>query len=323
LPTLLLISEHPEDLAFSKVVAKTAGYELVHAKNLAHGIELFVSSGPKVLFADGSSHAHYQEFETAIHDKVGLFSEQIHPNAIHFISADTFDHASYLLQSPIFGHFIFRRFDNVEECGAHYGRIVMAAGRERAFGLESLLIPGTKTQILKLTSSDQKQQVAEAVKTYLLQAQFQTRIATLIANAVDEIIMNAIFDAPIDETGRTIYTATPRSTVVKLEGKSAVEIQVGFDGAYFGVTAIDHFGSLDKSKMLAHVAKNYSAQQYKVRAASSGAGLGLATIYRSGGSFFMASEMRERTEVTLFFKRTSSYREFKEQFRFFSTQFYF
>jgi hypothetical protein len=57
--------------------------------------------------------------------------------------------------------------------------------------------------------------------------------------------------------------------------------------------------------------------------ASTGAGIGLATIYRSGGSFFLVSEMRERTEVTLFFRRTDSYREFKEQFRFFSTQFYF
>jgi hypothetical protein len=102
-----------------------------------------------------------------------------------------------------------------------------------------------------------------------------------------------------------------------------VELQVGFDGTYFGVTAIDHFGSLDKAKLLTHISKNYSDEQYKIRTGIAGAGIGLATVYRSGGSFFVASEMRERTEVTLFFKRTDSYREFKEQFQFFSTQFYF
>jgi hypothetical protein len=102
-----------------------------------------------------------------------------------------------------------------------------------------------------------------------------------------------------------------------------VEIQVGFDGKYAGVTAVDHFGSLDKSKLLSHMSKIYTEEEYKVKTSVAGAGIGLATVFRTGGSFFFCSESRTRTEVTVFFKRTDNFREFRDQFRFLSTQFYF
>ena len=52
-------------------------------------------------------------------------------------------------------------------------------------------------------------------------------------------------------------------------------------------------------------------------------GIGLATVFRSGGSFFFVSESRNRTEVTVFFRKLDSFRDFKDQFKFISTQFYF
>jgi hypothetical protein len=80
---------------------------------------------------------------------------------------------------------------------------------------------------------------------------------------------------------------------------------------------------LDKAKLLAHVTKVYTEEEYKIKTSQAGAGIGLATVYKTGGSFFFSSESRERTEVTVFFRKTDSYREFRDQFRFFSTQFYF
>jgi hypothetical protein len=194
--------------------------------------------------------------------------------------------------------------------------------KDRAFNLQTLMKPGTKIQSLKLVSSGQKQSAVDAAKNYIIAAKFQTRIASLVSNAIDEILMNAIFDAPTDELGKPLYSSTPRSTVMKLEGRAEVEMQVGFDGTYVGITAIDKFGSLDKAKLLAHVIKVYTDEEYKIKTSQAGAGIGLATVYRTGGSFFFSSESRERTEVTVFFRKTDSYREFRDQFRFFSTQFY-
>ena len=148
-------------------------------------------------------------------------------------------------------------------------------------------------------------------------------MATVIANAVDELVMNAMFDAPVDELGKQVYVNTPRNTHFELKEKGRVEMYVGYDSEYVAVMATDYFGSLDKNRLFAHMSKRYVEEAYKVRTTVAGAGIGLATVFRSGGSFFFSSESRTRTEVTVFFRRTNNFREFKDQFRFISTQFYF
>jgi hypothetical protein len=320
---LLLISQRPEDLAFATAVAKAAGLQIIVAKDVPEGIKVISGEAPKATFVDAADETAYRRFEDGVHESVGLFSEAINPNSLHYISDLTIDSVPYLTHSPLLGHLILRRYHDVAESADHYGRIVKASLLPKAFGLQTLMKPGTKIQTLKLVSSDQKQSAVDAAKNYIIAAKFQSRIASLIANAIDEILMNAIFDAAIDEFGKQLYISTPRSAVMKLAGKSEVEMQVGFDGTYVGITAIDHFGSLDKAKLLAHVTKVYTEEEYRIKTSQAGAGIGLATVYRTGGSFFFSSESRERTEVTVFFRRTDSYRAFRDQFRFFSMQFYY
>jgi hypothetical protein len=320
---LLLISTRPEDQAFAAEVATIAGLTLRQANTAAEGAGIIARDEPVVIFVDAPSEAQYQVFENAVQESVGLFSDKINSNAIHFLSSSDLSEVKYLIQSPLFGHFINRNYQDPKESGQHYGRVVAASLMERSFGLSHLLKPGTKIQVVKLSLTSQKQNAVEAIKAYLLAAKFQSRMCAVVANAVDELLMNAMFDAPIDDLGKPTLSATPRSTVIKLEGKHQVEMHVGYDGKYVGVSAVDYFGSLDKQKLLSHISKIYDKEEYKVRTVVAGAGIGLATVFRSGGSFFFVSESRMKTEVTVFFKRTDNFREFKDQFRFISTQFYF
>lgn len=320
---LLLISELPEDLEFATEVAVTAGLTLITAKDAEEGAKIIASDEPSVIFADTSSEEQYQKLESAIQSSVGLFSDKINANAIHFLSSAPLANVPYLIRSPLFGHFVIRHYGEGKLAGEHYGRIVKATLSDHAFGLKSLLKPEAKIQIVKLGKTSQKQEAVEAVRNYLMAAKFQSRMATVVANAVDELLMNAMFDAPVDELGRQVLASTSRATVFDLKGKAEVELQVGFDGTYVGLTAVDQFGSLDKNKLLSHISKIYTDEEYKVRNAVAGAGIGLATVFRSGGSFFFVSESRNRTEVTVFFRKLDSFRDFKDQFKFISTQFYF
>jgi hypothetical protein len=321
--SLLLISEKPEDQAFAVEVAKATGLSYQTARDPKHGVEIILQESPVVILVDATTGAQYQAFENAIQESIGLFSDRINANAIHFISSDDLEKAPYLVQSPLFGHFLTRTYGDPAEAGAYYGRIVRQTFKPRAFGLQELLAAGTKIQVVKLQLSTQKLDAVEAVRNFAIAAKFQARMATTIANAVDEILMNAIFDAPIDELGRPLYKVTSRSSQLKLEGRNAVEMHIGFDGKYIGIAAVDNFGSLDKNSLLSHVSKIYTEEEYKVKASVASAGIGLATVYRSGGSLFFTSESRVKTEVTVMFKRTENFREFKDQFRYLSTQFYF
>jgi hypothetical protein len=321
--TLLLISAKPDDLAFAKEVASVAGVALKHARDPKAGAQMVAREDISIIFADTSSEEQYQEFENALHETVGLFSDRIHTNAIHFLSNEDLENIKYLIQSPLFGHFIHRNYGDTRDAGQHYGRIVKATLAEKAFGLATLLSPDARIQVVKLNHSSQKPSAVEAIKSFLSSAKFQTRVISIVANAVDELLMNSIFDAPIDEMGKQLLSSTPRSAQVPLEGQNAVEMHVGYDGKYIAVSAVDFFGSVEKGKLLNHISKIYNQEDYKAKMGVAGAGLGLGTVFRSGGSFFVVSESRVRTEVTVFFKKTFNFRDFRDQFRFISTQFYF
>lgn len=320
--SLLLISKVKEDIDFATEVANVCELDFILAKDIEDGVNIMAEKDPVAIFVEASNDEAYQPFEKGVQEKLGLYSEKTNANHIHFISSESIDAVPHLTRSPLFGHLIMRKFQNPKEAGSHYARIVRASIKDKCFGLATFMKPGVKVQSIKLVNSMQKQGVVEALKNFILAAKFQPRIAVVIANAIDEVLMNAIFDAPADEIGNPKYTKTARNTEIKLEGKAEVEVQVAFDGLYLGVTAIDRFGSLDKAKLLAHVTKAYNEEDYKLKSSQAGAGLGLGTVYRTGGSFVFASETRERTEVTIFFKRTQSFRDFRDQFRFISTQFY-
>jgi hypothetical protein len=321
--SILLISSLPDDRTFASEAATTAGLTLLTADGPKEGALMISKEEPVTILVDASTEAQYMDFENAIQETIGIFSEKINPNAIHFLSSAPLEDVFYLIRSPLFGHFVFRNYGIPAAAGQHYGRIIHATLAERAFGLKELLKPEAKIQVVKLKNTAQKQRAVEAVRNYLMSAKFQTRMATAVANAVDELLMNAMFDAPVDDLGRPTLTSTPRSSVFELTGKQEVELHVGYDGTYVGLMAVDQYGSLDKSKLLSHMSKLYTDSEYRIKNAVASAGLGLAMAFRSGGSFFFVSENKTRTEVTVFFRRTDNFREFRDQFRFISSQFYF
>lgn len=320
---LLLISTRTEDQYFAESCAKTAGLVLVVEPDVKRAAAHLAEGEVAGIFADAPNAETARHIEQAIADSVGLYSEKISGNIMHWIGTPELNEVSFLYQSPIFGNFICRNYQDPEVAGRRYGIVLRAAQADRAFGLANILAEGTKVQVIRFNISTQKQQGVEAVKNFLLAIKFKTRMAVVVANAVDELLMNAIFDAPVDATGKPVYAQTTRDTELELQGKHQVELHVGYDGEYIAITAVDLFGSLDKVKLFTHISKRYAEEEYKVRASYAGAGIGLATVFRSGGSFLFVSEGGVKTEVTVFFKRTDNYRDFKDQFRFISTQFYF
>jgi len=321
--SILLISDRADDLEFATEAASVSGLPLVVMKTAAEGAKSIATGEHRFVIVDASTPEHYQKFEKELAETVGLFSEQIDTSGIHFLSSENLENVPYIVGSPVFGSFVLRNYGNARDAGQHYGRVLGSMASDRAFGLEKLLKPGTKIQTIKLQSTSQKAGAVDAIRNYLLAAKYKSRMATIVSNAVDELLMNSMFDAPVDASGRQIYASTPRSTVLALDGKASVEVQVGFDGNYIAVTAVDHFGSLDKARLLAHISKIYTEDEYKVKTTNAGAGIGLATVFRSGGSFLFSSESGSKTEVTVFFKRVDSFKEFRDQFRFIATQFYF
>lgn len=319
---VLLVSSEERDLEFFSAAAKAASLPFLKVASPEQACSELKSNPTALVIVDASTEALYGAFERCVDEKLGLFSESVNSNNFFFVATCEFQEAPYLVRSEIFGNFIHRSFTEIDI--PLIGRLFATAASGQAFGVEKYVGPESKIQTIKITKSGQKKSIVESLKAQLFQIGFKTRMATIIATATDELIMNAIFDAPVDEAGKHIYSQTPRSAALDLVEKNEVEMKIAFDGALLGISMLDHHGSLNKKKLLGqHLGKSYASDEYKTVQTSAGAGLGLANVYRNCGGIIFSCENSECTEVNLFYRKLESFKDFKDQFRFLSTFMYF
>lgn len=320
---LILISARPEDEVFAKKVAENANLSFHQIADSRTAVEEIHRIKPKAIFIDGNSDERVYFLTKEFKHHFGVMSDIVDPNCIHFIASAELSDCKYLTQCEYFGNFIRRSFYNPEEanhCGHRYGKLLAYQLDDSKSGLSTILNPKAQIQSITMKSSKEKLAIVDAIKTYASKANFGSRPTTLIANCADELIMNALFNAPVDPMGKKVFDSTPRDVDFALNERHQVEVSVGYDGKVLAISVRDHFGSVDKEKIIFHISSVYAHNEYKVKMIA-GAGLGLSNIFQTGGSLFFNVQRGEKTEVIALFERCENYRAFKEQFRFFSTSF--
>jgi hypothetical protein len=107
-----------------------------------------------------------------------------------------------------------------------------------------------------------------------------------IEQCLDEMLMNALYDAPVDEQGRPIFSEIPTKTRISLRVEQKVVVQYACDGKQFVVGVRDAFGTLERDTVLRYLHKCLHSEQQIDRKAG-GAGLGLYLITNSStGVYF-------------------------------------
>ncbi|MBI2605154.1 MAG: hypothetical protein HYW49_03635 [Deltaproteobacteria bacterium] len=322
---ILLLSSKPADIEFFQAASAIAGFPLVKMDSPETVCAELTSNPATLIVLDTTTEQQYKDFENCLAEKIGLFNQIVNPNWMFFIAGKELHKATYLASSELFGTIIPRTFskENQEQLGHLLKLAGNSANNANHTDIARFFGEKVKTQNIKVTKSKQKQAIVESLKNHLAEIGFKLRTAALIASAADELIMNAIFDAPVDKTGKYIYSQTPRSAELELDEKNSVDFKVAFDGNLLGISVTDQYGSLDKKKVLRHVSKSYEMEEYKVKTNVAGAGVGLSNVYRNCSGIVFECESGTRTTVSVFYKKTASFKEFKDQFRFLSTLTYF
>jgi hypothetical protein len=107
-----------------------------------------------------------------------------------------------------------------------------------------------------------------------------------IEQCLDEMLMNALYDAPVDEHGRPIFAEIPTKTRISLRVEQKVVVQYVCDGKQFAVAVRDAFGRLERATVLHYLYKCLHSEQ-QIDRKTGGAGLGLYLITNSStGVFF-------------------------------------
>ncbi len=321
--SLVLLSDRKEDQIFANSVAAVSDLNLVQVQTPQEAVKIMQDSPPKMVLVDGSSEALFNTFHETVSESLGLYSENVQPNHIHFLSDLPISKAGLLVHSPILGSFIKRDPEQPEESGAHYGRIVNAAIQGKPFGLNEIFEGTAKVQKIEMRNISQKSHILEAVKIYLTAGKWPTRQRSTVLTALDELLINAVYDAPQAAQGSQSQTSPTKIDISQFEPETNIAVTLAFDGTFFGVSVTDLYGSLDKAKLMRHIPKNHLKTEYKPKANTLSAGIGLSMVYQTGGGLVFICEPGVKTEALVYYRRTDSFKDFRNQFRFVSTHFYF
>lgn len=177
------------------------------------------------------------------------------------------------------------------------------------FGLHQYMAANAEQRTLLLTSSAQKEQAIDLVKSSALVAGCNARIATNIAAVVDELATNAFFNAPVDASGSHLYAHLDRRTPVVLPSERAVLLRIAWDEHRFGIAAQDRYGSLGRSTVMSYMKKCFHVDESPIHDGPGGAGIGLYMIFNLVNHFVVNLEPGKRSEALGLVSISSSYRQ--------------
>ena len=195
------------------------------------------------------------------------------------------DHLSYLLANPM--------PLLAEEMSVTALKLI----RGEIFGLEKYLAWGIEVREHTLTDANDRLTLVKRLSEEVHAAGFGARVAAQATLIADELLSNALYNAPVDERGARYRGDEPRHGTRALVGREQVTLRYACDARYFAIEVTDRFGSLDRKQILRCLAKAGGRAPDKVSMDTRGAGIGLATVYGTCNHLVFNLEPQVRTEV--------------------------
>lgn len=146
------------------------------------------------------------------------------------------------------------------------------------------------------TSQDRDAAIAE-VGSLTERTGASQRVAQRVGEVAHEMLMNAMYDAPIDADGNAIY-AHDRKREIELDEKATPTFRFAADGVHVALQIVDPFGRLTRKHVLDGILR---ARAEQLDTSGGGAGLGLGRIYAASTVMVVDVAPGRYTSVTSFF----------------------
>jgi PEGA domain len=140
--------------------------------------------------------------------------------------------------------------------------------------LESVMAPGTPIHSGIVGDYRGKARCMSRVAEFVDEAQVPRKYRAPIEQCIDEMVMNALYDAPVDAQGNHLFSGIPTRARITMRTEQSVVVRYACDGKQFAVSVRDAFGTLERPTVLGHLHKCLHTEQPIDRKAG-GAGLGL------------------------------------------------
>lgn len=170
------------------------------------------------------------------------------------------------------------------------------------FGLEKMMMWGTLVHSQLVGDYQEKSLAIAQISEFAELMGVRRKYREAIEQCVDEMLMNALYDAPVDETGKQIFAEVDPHDRTKTKSPRPVSIRYAATEDKFAVAVRDRFGRLAKNTILAYIEKCIHSPN-QIDRKTYGAGLGLYLVANAAASYIVNVAYGVATEVVCTFDR--------------------
>ncbi len=310
---LILVPHHAESIAFCESLSKEIQKPLKKTSSYKEALEIFIKDPDSYFFFDVFHLEAFQEFMKHFGMVIGPNPGQLNQNRLFYIGISLNEEVKKTIHSDWFGHFIQIKPSHVTSNCNTLAKIIQSTQSENSNLLSTILESNAVVHTQHYANASSKTTILDDVQKFLSQEiGLSHRVLAAIMNATDELVMNAIYDAPL-------RAGDIPSVSFEFLNRTPIDVHMGHDSNTVAVTVVDSCGSISRTALYSHVLQALSDTKFETLQNSSGTGIGLATTFRCGGSLFYYCNPGKKTQATVLFKKTHSYKEFQLQNRFIST----
>jgi hypothetical protein len=171
------------------------------------------------------------------------------------------------------------------------------------FGLDKYLAWGITVHEHAIQTYDEKRAALAQVASHAATAGARRQLVSKIESVTDELLMNALYDAPAIHRGGSRHARVEKRADTVRPAEEAALLRYASDGRYFAVSVEDHYGELQKGAILEHLSRARAERGRPLLSQSEtgGAGLGIYFILSAATQFIANIEPGVCTEVICLF----------------------
>ncbi|MBF0350595.1 MAG: response regulator [SAR324 cluster bacterium] len=165
------------------------------------------------------------------------------------------------------------------------------------FGLEKYVSWGVDVSEFEITGSKERVKLTNQMEANLKQLGIRRSITDKCVLIAEELLMNSVYDAPVNADGSMRYNHLPRTQQIQLKPAEYARFRFACDGILIGISVEDPFGALTRQTILDYLESCYAGKAGSLNTEKGGAGRGLFQIMVSSDLMVINVKPQVRTEV--------------------------
>lgn len=191
-----------------------------------------------------------------------------------------------------------------EESWPLLAELLKDISHERFETLESLLQSPGAIETVQVTSAKSRHQLKDNMVDFLKGQKVRTTITDRCFQVAEEMLMNAIYDAPTDpQTGQSLFNHLSRKDDIQLSPPQYSSLEYGSKNKIVAVAVTDPFGALTRDTLVDYLESCYTGNAGIIneQEGKGGAGRGLHQIVENSDLTVFQVKRGQKTRVVSYF----------------------